>query len=108
MVKAERLDEVSVLDALRRGHFYSSSGPEIKHLELQDGVVQVRCSPVDAIHFIAQTGHGLRVYDAGGKQLTAATYTPTGKERYLRVECVCNDGTRAWSNPIWPGSVETS
>jgi predicted metal-dependent phosphoesterase TrpH len=108
MVKTERLDEASLLEALRHGHFYSTSGPEIEHLELQDGVVQVRCSPVDAINFIAQAGHGLRVYDAGGKKLTAATYRPVGKERYLRVECVCNDGTRAWSNPIWLTSAETS
>ncbi|HZS87838.1 MAG TPA: CehA/McbA family metallohydrolase [Chloroflexota bacterium] len=108
MVKAERLDEASLLDALRRGHFYSSTGPEIEHLELQGGVVRVRCTPVDAVLFIAQTGHGLRVYDAGGKRLTSATYTMSGKERYLRVECVCSDGTRAWSNPIWPGSEEMS
>src|SRR5436853_41343 len=42
---AERTQE-AVLDALRRGRFYSSAGPEIQSLELDDESVVVRCSPV--------------------------------------------------------------
>jgi predicted metal-dependent phosphoesterase TrpH len=101
VVKAPRLDEPALLDALRRGHFYSSSGPAIHHLALREGVVEVRCSPVDAIHFIAQTGRGDRVAAPYGEKITSATYTLTGREHYLRVECVQKEGPRAWSNPIW-------
>lgn len=102
MVKAPRLDESALLDAMRRGHFYSSTGPEIEYLGLERGVARVRCSPVDAIHFIAQTTHGRRVVAPSGEAITEARYTLTGQERYLRVECVRREGTRAWSNPIWP------
>jgi predicted metal-dependent phosphoesterase TrpH len=101
MVKAAQLDEAYILAALRDGQFYSSSGPEIHALTLEDGVARVRCSPVDAIHFVGDTRHGERVAGAEGRPITEASYTLRGRERYLRVECVRNDGTRAWSNPLW-------
>jgi hypothetical protein len=100
-VKAARLEETALLDALRRGHFYSSSGPQIHDLRIQSGTVTVRCSPVEAVHFVGHTGRGLRVASPPGESLTTASYTLGGNERYLRVECVQRDGPRAWSNPIW-------
>lgn len=101
MVKAARLDQAAVLEAMRQGNFYSSSGPEIDDISLDGGVARVRCSPVDAIHFIAQTGVGQRVFDPNGERIAEASYALTGRETYLRVECVRSDGPRAWSNPVW-------
>lgn len=101
MLKLPRLDEASVLSALRYGHFYSSTGPSIEDLRLEGNMVRLRCSPAAAVHFIAQAGVGRRVVPLDGGSLTEATYELTGEERYLRVECIGNDGTRAWSNPLW-------
>lgn len=45
MVRAERLDEPSILDALRQGQFYSTMGPEIYDVQIEGQQVTVRCSP---------------------------------------------------------------
>jgi len=44
MIKAEALDYVTVMKALERGDCYSSNGPEIKELYIEDGVVHLTCS----------------------------------------------------------------
>ena len=49
MIKAESLTYDKVFDALMRGDFYSSTGPEIRELTLEDGILTVKsgeCSDV--------------------------------------------------------------
>lgn len=48
-VGAERLEYGAVFDALRRGDFYSSTGPEIYGLSIEGGVLSVDCSDAEAI-----------------------------------------------------------
>jgi hypothetical protein len=45
MLRAEKLDEESVLAALRQGHFYASSGPQIHDIQIEGDQLTVRCSP---------------------------------------------------------------
>ena len=51
-VKSEKLDEDSIITAMKNGAFYSSSGPEIYDFRIENGVASVKCSPVAAINFI--------------------------------------------------------
>ena len=49
MIKAKKLDYPSIADALKKGHFYASMGPEIKELTFENDVVTVECSPARTI-----------------------------------------------------------
>jgi hypothetical protein len=49
MVRSQSLDPASLLDALKSGAFYASSGPEIHDIVLDGREVEVRCSPAAAI-----------------------------------------------------------
>ena len=49
MIKSEKLEESTILDALRRGNFYASTGPEIHGLWLEDGILHVRTSAASRI-----------------------------------------------------------
>ena len=51
MIKAENLDYDTVFNALEKGDFYASTGPEIKELSIENGIVHIECSPVREIHF---------------------------------------------------------
>ena len=53
MVKADRLEYKTVMEALERGDFYASTGPEIKALYLEDGVLKIETSDVVAISLVA-------------------------------------------------------
>src|SRR2546421_3733947 len=55
-VKSERHEPEALLEALKNGHYYSSTGPEIYDLQLRPGaVLTARCSPVNRI---MATGYG--------------------------------------------------
>jgi len=102
-VKSECLDETSILRALKQGVFYSSSGPVIHDLRLEQGIAYVRCSPVAAINFIGHTQWGFQRRAAPGESITEAEWRLTGNERYLRAECWDADGHGAWTNPLFLG-----
>ena len=53
MVKADKLDYQTVIEALECGNFYASTGPEIKALYLEDGVLNVETSAAVSISLIS-------------------------------------------------------
>ncbi len=99
MVRTQDFTPAGLVAALRRGHFYSSMGPEILDLRVEDGAVRVRTSPAARISFIAARARGSS-QRAGSEPLTAAAHELRGEEIYVRVEVQDTAGRIAWSNPI--------
>ena len=100
MVSAKELTREAILEALKKGNFYSSSGPQLKDVCIEDGVLRVECSPCEEIHVISYPPRGKTHYALEGK-LTGVEYPLKGGERYVRVECIDEHGGVAWSNPIY-------
>jgi Predicted metal-dependent phosphoesterases (PHP family) len=99
MVKSKELTPDALLDALKRGDFYSSQGPELRHVEATAGRVVVDCSAVSSV--IVQ-GHGTAATAIHGQSLTR-TEVPLPRlynSPWLRVTVIDRSGKRAWSNPI--------
>lgn len=104
MIKAPEPSQEAILSALAGGAFYSTTGPEIHGLRLENGVVTVRCSPVEHIHFVCDWALGGAVHAWEDPPLTEAHFQLGGRgETYVRVECVDRQGRRAWSQPIFLG-----
>ncbi|MDV7272286.1 CehA/McbA family metallohydrolase [Thioclava sp. A2] len=99
MVKAEENTPEALLTALKSGAFYSSQGPEIRHVELKGDRIVVECSAAASV--IVQ-GAGSAARALHGQSLTRAEMT---LERFvasdwLRVSVIDRAGKRAWTNPI--------
>ena len=58
-VRAEKTQE-AILEALRTGAFYGSTGPTIHGVEIGDGEVVVRCSPARSVTLYAGRWRGAR------------------------------------------------
>ncbi len=98
-VKAETPAPDALLAALKAGHYYSSQGPEIHDIRLDDGEVRVECSPASTI--IIQ-GRGSKADFARGCDLTEARFPLARHEAaYFRITVVDQAGRKAWSNPVW-------
>ena len=52
MFKLERLSYAGVIEALKKGDFYASTGPELHELYIRDGALHVACSPVEKIYVV--------------------------------------------------------
>lgn len=67
MIKAKNLDYDTIYDALKRGDFYSSEGPEIKELYVENGIVHIKTSPVKKIFLFSMQRFDRRLYADDGK-----------------------------------------
>ena len=101
MVKAQIAGLSSILRALCEGKFYSSTGPRILDFGVTGGTVFVNCSPVREIHFVSYERRGKSHVCRPGELLCQAQHVLTGDERYVRVECVDDQGRKAWTNPVY-------
>ena len=112
---AERTPE-AVLDALRTGTFYSSTGPEIRGVEIEGRSVVVHCGQAESVTLFAGRRRGARVNagrlgypndarvlarDENGLITAAELRRPRGRTPYGRVEVADAAGRRAWTNPLW-------
>lgn len=103
MVKAAECSESALLAALKRGDFYSSTGPTLEAVEFQDDRLCVRCSPAQEIRVICpKPGHGSTSYRLGRPgPFTEAEFAVREAWEVVRIEVVDARGRVAWSNPIW-------
>lgn len=99
MVKAEANDPDLLLEALKRGDFYSSQGPELRGVTVTPDQVIVDCSAAAAV--IVQ-GHGSAAVAIHGASMTRAAVPMMRFEKspWIRITVTDHAGKRAWSNPI--------
>lgn len=101
MVKSEALTPEAILEALKLGHYYSSTGPQIYDVEVRPGdKVIVHCSPVERVFvsgMLARSSH------AEGNGITRAELSlrPLGDSPFGRVTVRDSKGGRAWTSPFW-------
>ena len=112
-VRAERSQE-SVLEALRTGRFYGSTGPVIHDVDARDGEVVVRCTPARSVTLLTGRTSGTAVnagrlgYRHGADVLettpddlvVAARLDRPETAPFARVEVVDAWGRKAWTNPL--------
>lgn len=115
MVRAAERTQEAVLDALRRGSFYGSTGPVIEDVALDGDAVVVRCSPAASVTLYSGRCRGARAnagrlgYPNGSRILErdhAGLITAVRLERpplapFGRVEVSDTAGGRAWTNALW-------
>jgi hypothetical protein len=100
-VRAEALEPEALLAALKGGHYYSSTGPELHDVRLRDGRLAVRCSPVRKVLVTGGAPGAQVARAAAGAALTECSLPVAMFGRgYCRVTVEDAAGGRAWSNPI--------
>ncbi|MFQ3567765.1 MAG: CehA/McbA family metallohydrolase [Aggregatilineales bacterium] len=99
-VKSETLSPQAILTALKAGHYYNSSGPQIYDIHINGLKIAIRCSPVNSI-FI--TGKGPRAVFKHGNGMIEAELDLDRLDGspYCRITVRDAHGGRAWTNPIW-------
>jgi hypothetical protein len=114
MVRAAERTEEAVLEALRRGHHYATSGAEIVDVTVDGDAIEVRCRAARSVVLASryETGWAVRA-DARNRQEDAAVlerddrgsilrarFEPPIALPYRRIVVENERGRRAWSNPF--------
>lgn len=100
MVKAPQNTPEALLDALKSGTFYATTGPEFHDVLWSAHEVEINCSAV--VTAVLQ-GEGSRTSVVHGNSLTRLTlpYGGLNKSPWLRLTIIDSAGKRAWTNPVW-------
>ncbi|MGI6255887.1 MAG: hypothetical protein ACOYJZ_09715 [Acutalibacter sp.] len=97
-IAAEKLTYPAVIEALRKGRFYWSQGPELKGVSIEDGVLRVKTSPVEKIFVTLEGRDSYKAVVAPGESLTEAAFPLTGKEGWFRIQVRDSRGLFAGTN----------
>ncbi len=115
MVRAAERSQEAVLDALRAGSFYSSTGPSIESLEVDGNAIVVRSSPAQSVTLVTARHRGARANagrlgypnastilerDSAGL-ITACRLEKPPLAPFGRVVVSDTRACRAWTNPLW-------
>lgn len=93
MVGAEKLEYGAVIEALEKGDMYSSIGPEIKELFIDEGKLHIACSGVQRINVETGTRSSRMVRaESPDKPLQEATIDMSG----WLAQCATRDDPRNW------------
>ncbi len=98
-VRAASLDPEALLDALKQGQYYSSTGPEIHNVTISSGEIVVECEP--AVGVMLGGSGTIRRYVRGEDITRAAFPVEPFEDAFFRVIVVRADERKAWTSPIW-------
>jgi len=99
MVESD-LSEVSILEALKKGSFYSSTNPLIYDYRVENDCIKIETSPVKNIIFYTNLRNSKNIF-SNNKAITSGEYLLTGKENYIWVKIIDENGDSAWTQPIF-------
>ncbi len=94
MVNAESLTYDNIINALLKGDFYTSTGPVIEELYIDDGKVYIKCSPASKIT-LSTRGRRSATCDMVDRLLTEAVFEIKEKDEYIRLDVIDENGRRA-------------
>lgn len=100
-VRASALSPDSILAAMERGDFYSSTGVELADYVVTDSTMTVTIRTTSwsryRVQFIGRNGRLLQEADG-----SPATYRFRGDEGYVRARVIESNGLMAWTQPWFP------
>lgn len=101
MAKCKARTPQAILNAIRKGYFYSTQGPLISDVQISGRNVSVTCTSVERISFMSNKFYGrTNRRQPKGKALTRAAWKVPKECSYVRIECIDRNGRTAWTNPI--------
>lgn len=108
MVAADRLEPAALLEAIRAGRYYSTTGPEFHSFTVADDTLHFHCTPAEHVWLLGPGWFNRRLNCRPGEFVTEHTFDISflreGTQTdipYLRLEIRDAQGRRAWTNKLF-------
>ena len=96
-INADKLDYNTVMDALQKGDFYASAGPQIFSLVQENDTVKIRTSPCRQIAIITAGRRSGVKRAENGELLTEAEFALKETDGYFRLRVTDENGYNAYT-----------
>ena len=100
MVNARDRSRRAIMQAIRKGNFYASCGPEFHDISLKGDEVTIKTSPVQFARLVGPKWGAAPRGDCGKRDLQEATFKIPDYWEYAYVEIQDRQGRRAWTNTL--------
>jgi hypothetical protein len=101
MVNAPELTTTAILQAIRRGNFYSSCGPEFHTLSFDGEAIHFTCSAAQFARLVGPGSLGKRLGNFSGELITGGEFKLPVGWAYCYLEIEDSAGRRAWTNSLF-------
>ena len=105
MIKAKELTYEQITDALFKGDFYASTGPELHEIYVEDGKLHVRTSDASSISLTTDGRRTKYAYSKDGDAITEAVFALDFEYRYFRITVKDLNGNYAYTNAFFAEDV---
>jgi hypothetical protein len=105
MIKAKKLKYEAITEALFNGDFYSSTGPEIYELYVEDNKVHIKCSDAVMVRFTTDRRISKCVWSEDGKSVTEAVFDLNSECKYFRITVKDINGNYANTNAYFTEDI---
>lgn len=101
MVNSRCLNSKEIINSIRQGKFYCSQAPEIRRISINNRRISVETSPVAQISFVTDSFYcSNRICTKDGELISEAFYEINASDSVARIECIDQNGKKAWSQLI--------
>ena len=94
-VNADELSYGAIIDGLISGNFYSSQGPVINELCVEDGKVYIKCSDAKRISYSTRGRRTAVVNAPEGETVNEAVFEIRDTDEYFRIDVLDGEGMHA-------------
>ena len=96
LVPADRNEPRAILEALRTGCFYASSGVTIESIGVDGCTVNLRAPDAEAIEVVGEYGRRVAFVEETEIEFNAAEL----RDQHIRIQCYGRAGRMAWTQPF--------
>lgn len=100
MVKAAENTPDALLAALKAGHHYSTTGPELRNITFDAEGVTVESSAVSTV-IVKGKGNAAHAVHGASMTRTRVPFDRAAASEWFRITVIDSAGKRAWSNPYF-------
>ncbi len=90
----------AILEAVKTGQFYTSTGPRIYDYRLEAGVLKLKTDPVKQINFYTNQKRCQKIYNPNGL-VDTGDYQIKDKDTFIWAVITAPNGDKAWLQPYW-------
>ncbi|MGQ9662287.1 MAG: PHP domain-containing protein [Kiritimatiellia bacterium] len=101
MVNAPSKTPAALMESIRRGNFYSTCGPEIYSICIQNGQVLLETSPIQFARLVGPGSKGQRRGSFGRQRFKKVAFDIPNDWNYAYIEIEDGKGKRAWTNGLF-------
>lgn len=96
-IEADNLEYNEIINAIKNGEFYASTGPEIYSLKVDGERIKIETSPVKEIGLCTKGRRAPKITAKEGEFITSAEFDIKDNDGYFRLRVIDTNGKRAYT-----------